>query len=146
MAGGRPVVVVICTCVRILYDDKPPMATGQHRGGEWLDRIDWAIKSGSWRVHRAFADFPCREEWISTALAAELRALLPGVSVIREAPCPIVFTPTGADRPVHCGTGRADIVLCVPGLSVVIEVKRDTPKTGAAQARTAATATASAKL
>ena len=109
------------------------LGLGGERRMRWVARVEWAIKTGAWRVARAFKDYPCREEWISTALAAEVRCLLPGTSVTREASCPIMYTPIGSTVPVHCGTGRADLLVSVPGASVVVEVKRDTPKTGAAQ-------------
>ena len=122
----------------LLHDEAAMAAAGPGRSGHegidaWIARVEWAVKASAWRVARAFKDYPCREEWISTALAAEVRHMLPGVSVTREAPCPIMYTPIGADGPVHCGTGRADLLIAVPGHSVVVEVKKDTPKTGAAQ-------------
>lgn len=105
-----------------------------------LVRHAWAIKSAAWRVHNAFGRYPVREETLSNALRAELAALLPTSIVTREATVRLTFLPTDAAAPVSCGHGRADLVVQTCGANgrpivTVVEVKRDTAKTGLAQAR-----------
>ena len=105
-------------------------------------RHAWAIKSAAWKVHNAFGRYPVREETLSNALKAELEALLPTSIVTREVTVRLTFVPTGCDAGISCGHGRVDVLVqTTPSdcesrpVTTVIEVKRDTAKTGLAQAR-----------